>query len=163
MTLAPEPTEHDGAEVMIGVVVGQDEPENRLCCRGADAREKAFALRRARQGIDDHDALARHDEPGVGASFGAASGVPDDREDSRSELARRVRLDGRGVSRSRCRRQQVECEEEGRRDQAEANAMLAVCLKTPPLLSVHTMDNGASRSALRVKLMMGSRLTPEVH
>ena len=53
--------------------------------------------------------------------------------------------------------------ENGGGDQAEAKAMSADWRNTPPLLSVHTIVSGASRSARRVNLTTGSRLMPEVH
>ena len=146
----------DGAEVMVGMMVGEHQPLDRTVGDPADGAQQLLALPRTRQRIDHDHAFGRHHEPGVGPSLDAASGIAHDGIDARRERSKRKRPCGVGGG------EREEDERQRERSQAEANLMSADCLKTPPLLSVQTMVRGASRSARRVKLTMGSRLMPEV-
>ena len=129
---------------------------------GAHRGEEARPVGRAREGVDHDHALRGHYEAGVGPALAAAAGVAHDRVDTPGEFPGRERPRGRRVVGRGRRRQEMDGEEECDGAQAEANAMVAVCWNTPPLLSVHTIVSGPSRSARRVKLMTGSRLIPEV-
>jgi len=86
-----EPAEHDGAEMMVRMVMGKDQPAHRLAGDFPNGVGQLLTLLWASQRIDHHDALAGHDECRVRASFGAPASVADRGVDARSNLA-----DGRG-------------------------------------------------------------------
>ena len=85
----PRLLEHDGAEMVVGMMVGQHQPAHGRGGRAADGPEEPLAVARARQRIDDDDPGGGDDEPGVGAPFDAPAGVSHDREHARRELPRR--------------------------------------------------------------------------
>ena len=61
----PGPAQHHRAEVMIGMMVRQNQPPDRLARDGADDTYQLLALRRACERIDYHHAVAGHYEAGV--------------------------------------------------------------------------------------------------
>ena len=75
--LGTEPPEDDGPEVMVGMVMGQDQPPDRLwttlvrIARPAPLPAAGWPGRRY-----DHDPRVGHHEPGIGAAFGPTTGVP---------------------------------------------------------------------------------------
>jgi len=67
------PAQGHCTEVMIGVVVRQDQPANGLACDRTDRAHQLLPLRGTGERIDHHDAVAGHDEAGVGSPFRAAA------------------------------------------------------------------------------------------
>jgi len=96
----PRLLEHNGAEMVVGMMVGQHQPPYGLGGGAADGPEEPLAVARARQRIHDDDSRRGDDEAGVGPPFDATAGVCDNREHSGRELASRK---GAGVGRERGR------------------------------------------------------------
>ena len=94
--LGPGLPEDDGAKVMIGVMVGEHQPLHGLVGDATDGLEELLALPRTGQGIDHDDALARHDEPGIGPALHPSAGVAHDGIDAGRELAHGEIPAGRG-------------------------------------------------------------------
>lgn len=158
--LGPEPPKHDGAEMVIRMMVSQNQPFDRLSSGPANGLDQLLCLLRTGQCVDYNDARAGDDEARVGPAFGATTRVPQGSIDIGSQTA-----NGRGRRNgdSGAREERGEQNRWRWKTQAEPKLMLIDCLKVAPLLSDHTMLRGASLSALRVKLTTGSRLIPEVH
>jgi hypothetical protein len=170
----------DRAEVMVRVMMGQNQPFDRLRRGGSNGSEETLAVPGTGQRVNHHHALGGYDEPSIRATFRTPVGITQDcinpgREDTGRKRGWRCarRSTGRGVEQ---KSSQNERKMEGHasrvvpegtagaaRGQAAVKAMLTDCLKEPPLLSVQAIVSGASLSALRVKLTTGSRLMPEVH
>lgn len=97
----PGPAQHDRAEVMIGMMVGQHEPADRLARDGADRAHQLLPLRGAPERIDHHDAVAGNDEAGVWSPFRAATCVTEHDVDAGGHLAdgKLLRAEGRDYER----------------------------------------------------------------
>ena len=85
--LGPQPPKYDGPKVMVGMMVGEYHPGNRLRSYPSDGREQLLPLLGAGQRIDDHDACPGDHKTGVGSSLRAPSGVSDGGIHSGRELA----------------------------------------------------------------------------
>ena len=84
---ALQAAQHDRAKVMIGMMVRQDHPPERLARHRPDGTHQLLPLRRARERIDHHHPVAGHDEAGVGAAFGAPATVAEHYVDAGDHLA----------------------------------------------------------------------------
>jgi hypothetical protein len=174
------PAKNNRPEVMIRVMMGEDQPFDRLRGDRPYGPEETFAVSGAGQCVYHHNALRGHDEPRVRATLRPSVGITQNRVDSGREGTERQRWRRCGIRASsgwaherkgsqkkgkmegHASRIVPEGTAEGARGQAAVKAMLTDCLKEPPLLSVQTMVRGASLSAFSVKLTTGSRLMPEV-
>ncbi len=147
--LGPQPAKHDGAEMMVGMMVSENQPFDRLGGDRTDRGNQLLTLAWTRQGIDHHHSCCRHDEARVGSPFRAPASVPQDRVHIRRQPPH---WKGRRLRASRAPNDGSEAQEieRGREGQVEAKVMLTDCLKVAPLLSVQTMVSGASLSARRV-------------
>lgn len=158
--LGSQPTKNDGSEMVIGMVVRQHQPPDRLSRNPANSSYQLLALLGAGECVDDDDTVAGNDKTRIGPALRASTGISNGGEHTWCQ-----RADGRSGRRLRGRAG----EDPGQankcwwKDQAETKLMWTDCLKMAPLLSDQTMVSGASLSALRVKLTTGSRLMPEVH
>src|SRR5882762_9001518 len=144
------PAQHHRAEMMIGMMVRQDQPPDRLACDRVDDAHQPFPLRGARERIDHHDAVAGYNEAGVGASLRAPPCVTDNRVDAGSHLADGETYGDWG-------------EDLKRQERSQMKRTSTDCWNTPPLLSFHTNWSSASRSARKENSTNGSRLMPEDH
>ena len=156
-----EPAKHDGAEVVVRMMVGQHQPPDRLPGDPSDGLYQALGVLRTGERVDDDHTGARDDKAGVGPALRPASGVTNG-----SVYAWRQETDvggGRWILGSAGKEPGKNDDWNGGEGQAEPKLMWIDCLKLAPLLSDQTMVSGASLSALRVKLTTGSRLIPEVH
>jgi len=75
--------------VMIGMMVGQDQPPDRLGRDRPDGAHQLLPLERerARERVDHHDTFAGDDESGVGASLRASPRIAENHVDAGSYLA----------------------------------------------------------------------------
>ena len=161
----PQPPKDTGTEVMVGMVVGEYEPLDRPAGDLAYRPDELLCLTRSGQGVDDDNSGGSDYETGVGPPLHAPPSVPWNCVDIGGQPAGDERRRGGVATVTGNRTGGNENGECGAAEecQAETKPMLTDCLKVAPLLSIHTIVSGASRSALSVKLTTGSRLTPDVH
>src|SRR2546421_474353 len=145
----PGPAQHHRAEVMIGVMVRQHQPPDRLARDGADDTYQLLALSRACERIDYHHAVAGHDEAGVRPALRSSPRVTHNHVDAGCQLA-----DGKALGEWR--------EDLKQQERSQMKRMSTDCWNTPPLLSFHTNFSAASRSARKENSTNGSRLMPEL-
>src|SRR5256886_5016449 len=145
----PISAQHHRAEVMIGMMVRQNQPSDRLARDGADDTDQLLPLGRACERIDYHHAVAGHYEAGVWSPFRTAACVTENHVDAGSDLA-----DGETLGEWRENLKQEE--------PSQMKRMSTDCWNTPPLLSFHTNFSAASRSARKENSTNGSRPMPEL-
>jgi hypothetical protein len=74
---------------MVGMMVGQHKPANRLVGHTADRAEELLSLARAGERVDHDHAVRGYDEAGVGTALDSLSAVAEDGVHARRELAQR--------------------------------------------------------------------------
>jgi hypothetical protein len=113
------PLEHDGAEVVVGMVMGQHQPPYRLVGRAPDGAEEPRAVSGLASASTTTTPAEVTMKPALGRPFDAPAGVSDHREHSAGELASEV---GAGVGLERGSAARAGGEQE-RMDQAAVKAM----------------------------------------
>src|SRR5438046_4192804 len=79
--------QHHRAEVMIGMMVRQNQPSDRLARDGADDTDQLLPLGRACERIDYHHAVAGHYEAGVRPALRSPPRVTHNHVDAGCQLA----------------------------------------------------------------------------
>jgi hypothetical protein len=74
--LGAEASKHDGAKMMVRVMMRQDQPLDRLSSNAADSLNELCALLRTGQGVDHYHPCGSHTEAGIGSSFRSPARVP---------------------------------------------------------------------------------------
>jgi hypothetical protein len=113
-----KPAKDDRAEMVIGMVVGQDEPLDGLIGNSANPSGQRFAIAGAGQGIDHDHTIAGHDEAGIGPSFRAAAGVAEYGVHSIGESVQRKRARFRDLTVYDRSRRRGAGEDQGKEDGA---------------------------------------------
>ena len=101
--LRTEPAEDDGAEMVVGMMMGQHEPLDRPAGHRPNRPNELLRLTRTCHGIDHHDPRVGHDESGIGTALGPATGVSQHGIDSGRQPAENRRRRYRSPARSRHR------------------------------------------------------------
>lgn len=85
--LGSQPAEHNGAEMMIGMVMSEHQPSDRFPGSPANGSYQLLPLLRAGKGIDYDDTVAGDNEPRIGPPLRAPAGISDGRIDPWSKAA----------------------------------------------------------------------------